>query len=399
MAEGHLVIVGAKTALSQSMRAQIASLGLFDQVIFVTRYSRALPQSERELIGSITTLAATARVLALVYAGERPAEEDLAKVHKYVLTQMHKNGYADSRLAEGGFWFVDGGSGPFVVSSPAELLTIPHEKIEAARSETLRREAGDLLGKIAAQAETGEAKTLPPLTEEEVQKEEDHLRKALHDAYQRAELRLQGEPNPTDEQVRAAVLDAILQWGSHVGLEGIWLQFMEKVRPGSEAGLFNEAREAARELSIIARRISPQPGALAPKEGRRGLTNIKTQALRGGVAMAGGLIAYGAANLFDASRGEATFALLAGACVCFAVGEYLIKPAAALPEPREEAKETPTRGPAPGPFDGGRIGNYSAFAERLRAWFAGHVRVSTLNVAAQCRALGERLQPGTGGAL
>ena len=52
------------------------------------------------------------------------------------------------------------------------------------------------------------------------------------------EDRFRSDASVDDDQLRRFVVDQVLEWGSHRGTAGIWLEYVDKVRPGTEAGLF-----------------------------------------------------------------------------------------------------------------------------------------------------------------
>ena len=103
--EGHLIVLRRARKPPADITAQLASLGLIEQVVLVCRLFQAMHGDERELVEAFAPLAATARVLLVWQPGEQPSDKDLAEVPASAVHQLRQHGFDAGRGLGAGIWF------------------------------------------------------------------------------------------------------------------------------------------------------------------------------------------------------------------------------------------------------------------------------------------------------
>ena len=123
---GHLLALRTPRAPGDDLTSQLVALGLIDQLVLVTALFQAMHHDELAIVGSLASLAATARVLLVWRPGEEPTEADLAEVPAAASWEMRKQGFEADRFLGAGVWYA-GTSPPAgaTVSDPSAFAGRP----------------------------------------------------------------------------------------------------------------------------------------------------------------------------------------------------------------------------------------------------------------------------------
>lgn len=419
---GHIIALNVSGAMSHSLNGQLASLGILDQVIAVTRYGQLLPELEQEALESTANVAAMAKVLAIVLSGERPGTDDIAKVLQRSQHLARKHGYAGGRYAGFGIWCIDTlFEHPLSVAAPADFLPLEASRLETSRNAAIRTAAALLLEEMATKAETEGTKPLAPLGGKDLKEIEDRFADALVDALKHAETLFARTANQSSESVRKTLVDVIHEWGAHRGMAGILLEYMEKLRPGTEAALFQRVKELAEGVEVAAilpktvidvpasnsqeskaTRVSNIPWAVGLMSGLfsrlampfKLLMNILSPSFRAkmtvlgkrcAAALCGGVLLYGVAQVL-APFGQRFFTnlgLMVGAVVGYLISAHF----------DQEAHAQNTLNPSPQTKESYEIRHLATFSQGLRTWLHEYLLASGMNIPVRCRELAARLNP------
>jgi hypothetical protein len=377
---GHLVVVRSAGKPAAGLLARLGALGHADALVLVSRLNQPLHQAERELLAGLAGVAATARVLVVAVPGEEPTASDVAEVAAYAAGQLRAAGFAAGRSGGAAVWFTDGVTRGNTLADPTPFLTVPPAAAEATAG--MRRQAvGGLLAELKALAAAAPPPTGVAVSEAEQDRLARELSGFLADLGRDLSRRADGRRPVTADDLRRQAIDAVRGWGGYIGVEGHWLKYVEKLRPGTQAALLAEATAAVTDLDLSTTRPADPPPA--------GLDPTTRLAVRAGGGLAAGVGGYVLTShlltrvaavalpefLVTAMSGVG---LAAAAVVAFRLLGKLLPPgpAAALAEP-----DAPT------------VLGWPQVAGRLTAWFRHHLGTRPASPAAACDALTARLTP------
>jgi hypothetical protein len=218
----------------------------------------------------------------------------------------------------------------------------------------------------------------------------------------------------TSEHVRGYALDLLRSWETHNGLEGMWVRYVQRVRPALWPALLEEAQRVLPALEIdttvqaVPRLAFERKHQLRPAQQSSPLANAsawKEMALlvakRLAIALVTGIAAYWLAGLLIerfAVESAAAFngfavtmvanlALLVGGLLGYSVGRLLFR------TPTGTALLTGTGGAESGTAQTTVIvKGWPQVAQRLRSVFADEVQRGTRSPLERCQAIAERLQ-------
>jgi len=284
---GHLLGLRVAQKPPADVVAQLGLLGYLDQLVLVTRLCQPLHQQERNLARTLAALAATARVLIVAVPGEEPAESDLAEVTAYAVNQLRQVGFC-GRCLGAGIWFTGAEYRPGTIPDIGAFLAVKADEVAAGRRGMCRQAVLELIEELRRKAISVAAP--PPINVSD--SESDRLIRELGGFLTdlgRELNRLAEKRRPwSAELLRSYALDAIRGWGSYLGVEGIWLKFVERLRPGTQAAFIKEGKEAFALLDYEpGNEPAEEPKAVAAVQDR-----IVTEAKRLGVGLAMGVGAY-----------------------------------------------------------------------------------------------------------
>jgi hypothetical protein len=392
---GHLLALRAASKPAADTLAQLASLGYVEQLVLVTRLGQALHQEECALAAALAGTAATVRVLIVGLPGEEPTDADLAEVSAYAVTRMRQAGFTGGRCLGAGVWFTGGGPRPGTVADLTSFLAVNDREVAAGRAGMGREAVAGLLADLRRQAEA-----LPPAPQAAVPDEErERLGRELNGYLSdlgRELDRLAGERRPLSaEFLRNHALDAVRGWGAYATVEGHWLKYVERLRPGTQAAFLAEAQSAIGLLEYDPGKETPPAPEPAAVPGSPVVNQVMLEAKRLAVGLVVGLAAYlavaallrghaaGAAEDVTALPALAVTllsyaALVLGAVLGYGAGRALLRARPATPPP--QVKE---RVPA-------ALHGWPQVQRRLTAWFGEHMRTGAPSPAEECRALARR---------
>lgn len=404
---GHLLVLRLPGPPAADVRAQLASLGGVDQAVVVTRLAQPMHMAERELARALSGLAAGARVLIVALPGESPTEDDIAEVTRFAQLQLRHACFGDGRNLGAAVWFSDGA--PARASSLTDLSALCRVEpaaVNASRAGMVRQAFSGALREVARKAESVPSEDRPPIDEKESERLTLELRGFLADlgrelervAADRARI---GRPM-TDQDSRTYVRDAVHGWGAHIEIEGMWMKYVEALRPGAHSVLLAELDRALAILLAPEIKSTPRPSqapqAVATAAGSLPIDRLVLEAKRAGVSLACGVVAYGVAASMLTGATEArplvtlpavavtllSYASLAvGLTLGYVAGARLFRPpisAAPADEPVDLVVPV-TSAPT----------GWTQLERRLLVWFAEYINARPEQPADACRALAGRL--------
>ena len=393
---GHIVALTATGQLSAKLEANLASAATWNSAVVVTRASQPLPQQERQLVQSLSKVTAIARVLVVAIPGELEAESDSRQVDAYAQSKLQASGFEGPRCNGIYFWWLDRAvRGPHSLANPIDVLQGDPRSLANGRDLMLRTEIVNLLKTIEDRAKASRSKPLAELSEQETSELNNNFGRALNIVRQKAEAECDAVPALQDNDLREFVLDQILSWRNGDELAAVWLSYVDRVRPGAKAGLFDRAKSAVQLLSLST--ITLPPEGAGSKEARpsgnlvtsRGFSkaagSLSDQTLRLFFALLTGILFWTVAAILSwpaiISAVVASAATLAG----YVFGEPVISRMRRHTPHDVETADGLTDNPHEGTVK--RIRNFNLFEHELRTWMEQHIQSSTFDVAARCRGL------------
>jgi hypothetical protein len=298
-AGGHLIVVRASGAMSPTVRTQLAAMGIFDQVVVVTRLGQPLPASECQLIRSLVGYAAAVRVLVVGLPGEEASDADFADLLAYGKARAQSNGYSYRQYAGLSLWYTSSVKTPSTLADPATIMAPPAE-VKEARTLAARQALSAFLDELCRHIErTAPKPTAIPLSEEEVMRLHRELTGYLASLGRTLERDLEQHPAWRSADLHARVQRALTSWTQPAQVEYMWLRYLERVRPGVWAALLQAAESSFPRLQVHAEEsVQVQPVAPAPVAWQ---ARLLLEAKRGAVGLAVGIAAYLAASVLFAT--------------------------------------------------------------------------------------------------
>ncbi len=394
---GHLVALCSAGRPGADVLAQLASLGYVDQLVLVSRLGQPIHQHERALAASLAGLAATARVLLVALPGEEPTSADLAEVVAFAATALRQEGFASGRCLGAGVWFTGGAARPGTITDPGAFLAVDAAAVAAGRAGMSRQALTGLVADLSQRAEQAPPAqaALPPDEQDRLVNE---LNSYLGDLGRELDRQAEKRQPLKADTLRTYARDAVRGWGAYTGVEGHWMKYVERVRPGLQAAFLAEV-EAALPLLDIQNGPArpPEPLAEAPPSAAADaglpVDRLVIEAKRLAVGLACGLAVYLAtvtplggsaeqpgplAPVVVSILGYAGLAI--GTVLGYSAGRRFFRPGAV-----SKAAGEGLAPPAPPLVHG-----WEQLTRRVLAWFAEQVRQQPTSAAQQCRALAVR---------
>lgn len=384
LAAGHLILLQTPGKPTATVLAQIASLGYLDQVLLVTRLGQPLSLKEREIARALAPLAATARVLVVALPGEETTGSESTEVSAYAQSQMRQAGFDGGRYLGTAVWFTDGKARPGTITDPGKLLALDPAVVLRGRSQMASQAFADLLRDLRERAEKAPAAAPVTIPFDEQERLVRELGSYLSDLGKELERQKTAGRVADMETLRAYARDALRGWGAYLGVEGHWMKYVERLRPGMQAAFLAEA-DSALEL------LQYEPGS-APAEAAQGggalPSGLLQKAKRASVGFGSGLISYLSVGALVHGDGLAqsaenllsSGALLVGGFLGYSVSGFLFRnPRTARPEDAEP--------PRPATIHG-----WQQVERRLLAWLGDQIRARPSSPLEEVTALSERLR-------
>lgn len=380
---GHLIVALPAAKLGAALLAQLAFLGYLDQLLLLTRVSQALPMPDRELVAALAPLAATARVLVVAIPGEEVSAGEAVEVFSYLRSQMEQAGFA-GRFLGSGLWYVDGKVRAGSLADPGQLLGVPPADLARGREAMADVAVATMFSELRARAAESAAAPVAAIPEDEQERLGRELLDYLSDLGKEVERHKNGQVADTSSLQRY-VRSAIGSWGAHVGVEGHWLRYLERLRPDFPADFLQEA-EAATEL------LSYQPGNDDPTA----VTDSAPASMAGRIAKRGcvafvfGVGAYLGSNELLAAGAGAPLAANILVNVGALVGAFLGYGAAGYFFPAPRAIREATLGKTEA-LRAATICGWHAFQRRLLLFFDSRIRVKPVSPLEELNRITQRL--------
>jgi len=379
---GHVVALATPVPPGAGTLAQMGALGLADVAVMVTRLGQPLPLTEREILRSIVPLAATVRVVVVGFAGEAPNEADLADVSVLAFAQMRQAGARLGQILGTVVWIPGEKPRQGFLAHPSAALHVDPAQLAAGREDAAREALQALVRDMSEYAAANAPPHAPPIDDEEAARLVHDLAGYLADLGREVHRYLGQRPRATAEDLRSFARDALHGWRAYTSLGGLWLRYVERLRPGAEAQFYEQVKLA---LPLLDSPAGTTFGG-APTPTRRSSGRLVRHLGRAALTLALGLgaLTWGRLGLrLHASwlQGAAEVASMgAGLLIGQRLGGWLFS-AAPPAEPQGPAAEPHT------------VVGWSQMENRLVAWFAGFIRLAPRTPAEELRLLATRLEP------
>lgn len=407
---GHLIALRTIARPTADILAQLASLGLIDQAVLVTRLGQPLQMREREVASSLAPFAATVRVLVVGLPGEEATENELAEVSAYAVKQMRQAGFRGGRCVGAGVWFTEGKEAPGAISDLRSFLSVDQASVAFGRHGMNATALAAVIDEIRQKADLLPAAPAP-VAEDECDRLIREFERYLTDIGQEIGRDVQKPLAMSAERLRKQVQDTIRSWGAYTTIEGHWLKYVERIKPGTQRELLAKVDDA---IGLLDYHPGTGPGVPIPaadssSPNNRGAVDAEdsssvislggpsqrfpafafSMAKRVGVGVALGIVLYLAVtNLLGAPGAGwnagvvnllSYLAVVVGIALGYGVSGLFFQHGAPVP-PTDSTAPTP---PA--------IHGWPQVERRLIAWFSEHIRSSPLSPAEECQALAQRL--------
>ena len=284
VADGHLLAMRSDGPPPADVLAQLASLGYVEQLLLVVRLGQPLHMKERELAKAFAGVAATVRVLVVALPSEEPTADDVAEVCAFAAAQMKQAGFADGRCGGAAVWFTDGQSRHNSLADARSFFATDAATVARGKQGMASVAVAGLLAEVQRAAQNATTPTTATVPEDEVDRLTRELAGYLADLGKEVTRQIVPNRPQTDASLRAYALDAIRGWGAHIGIEGHWMKYVDRLRPGAEKALLAEAEAA---LAAVGFDPGTEP-AFAPVPP----SPVATYARRGGITLLAGLAGY-----------------------------------------------------------------------------------------------------------
>ncbi|MBI1830468.1 MAG: hypothetical protein HYR84_03345 [Planctomycetes bacterium] len=386
MTAGHLIVVRTAGKPSADVIAQIQSLGYVDQVVIVTRLGQPLHMNEREIVQALAGLAATVRVLLVGIPGEEPTENELTEVTAFASNQMRQCGYREGRCLGAGVWFTGGEARPGCLPDVSAFLMVDPTQVAAGRTGMIRNAVVAVLAEIREKADKAPV-AYATIADDECDRLVKELGSYLADLGRELTRQIDKPGTATTETLRRYALDALKSWGAYASIEGHWMKYVEKVRPGTQAAFFAEAESA---LSLLDFQPGTKPAEVAAQaESSPMVDRLIIEAKRAGVGLAVGVAALIGTGIGLGPDGldlkPAMVANILGYValgVGGVLGYSLARPFFPVPTPAERPEPAPVVAPA--------LSGWVQIERRLTGWFSDHIRAKPASPVEECQALAMR---------
>jgi hypothetical protein len=394
---GHLVALSSGGRPGADVLAQLASLGYMDQLVLVSRLAQPIHQHERALVSSLAGLAATARVLLVALPGEEPTSADLAEVVAHAAAALRQEGFGHGRCRGVGVWFTGGQARPGTITDLGAFLAVDTAAVAAGRAGMSRQALTGLVADLRQRAEQAPA-AQPALPPDEQDRLVNELKSYLADLGRELARQAEKRRPLTADTLRTYARDAVRGWGAYTGVEGHWMKYVERVRPGLQAAFLAEVEAALPLLDLEDVTLSPpEPPAAAPPSAAADAgvpvdrLVIEAKRLAGGLVC--GLAVYlatvtplGGSAEQPGALAPAVVSILGyaglaiGTVLGYSAGRRIFRLGAA-----SKAGEK-TLGPPAAPL----VHGWEQLTRRVLAWFAEQIRQQPASAAEKCRALAIR---------
>jgi hypothetical protein len=341
---------------------------------------------ERDIARSLAGVAATVRVLVLGIPGEEPTATDLAEVSAFAIRQMRQAGFGDGRCLGASVWFTGGERRPGTVADVGAFLMVDPAEVAAGRAGMAQGALAGLLAEMCQRAEKSPEDHQAAIPEDERNRLTRELAGYLADLGR--ELDRQGAQRRarTTAGLCKYALDALRGWGAYTSIEGYWMKYVERLRPGTQQAFLAEAESALALLEY-------QPGRETDEDpdqwvGAPVVDRLMVEAKRLGAGLVCGVLAYLATSLLldSSSAGSlpplvvtliSSVALGLGVVLGYGVARRFFR--------RAPVKRPTTETPVPAALHGWR-----QVERRLTAWFSERFQARPISLAEECRTLAER---------
>jgi hypothetical protein len=381
---GHLILLRTSGRPSSEVLAQLASLGGIERMVLVVSLTQPMHMHEREIAATCSPLAASARALAIGVSGHEPKQSELIELAANMRVHLRNAGFGPARCGPTGTWFTGGAAREGAVKDVGEFILGGDPPGEAAKRELAAQTVASVLSEIArsdARKPVSDATVVPEVEQDRLTRE---FAAYLADLGRELERRACDRRRPADAAVlRKHALDAVRGWESYLGVEGHWMKYVERLRPGAHLALLGETEAALADLEFdpgVEEHPSPAPCDPADR--------WKPLAQQAGAGIGLGLAGYYASAALLSSVGTVPMPmpLIQAISVGGFLGAGLFGYRAFGRLVRQPAIQPACQAARPASLIG-----WDRVQRRLAAWVRSYLATAPLSPADECKALSLRL--------
>jgi hypothetical protein len=382
---GHIVALRIVDKLRPDVLAQLGTLGLIEQLILVVSLNQPLHSSEREFVKLLASYAVTVKVLIVAVPGHEASSDELAEVSAVAVSAMAQAGFDSGRCLAAATWFAAGKPPDGTLANVGDYVLNLGSITPSHRESLINNALANLIAELEERAEKASGTSVPPIPTDEQDRLTSELESYLIDLG-RTLLRQQNaavKPTTTESLQRSAI-EALRGWSSYVGVEGSWMRYVERLRPGAHGMFLQEAENAISDLTFDPGRGGIVESAL-PDGGDRILIETKRVAIGLGLGIVsffavGPLLKEAAVPLPDFANSLLAVLVLGVVSVLgYSLASRFIRP---VSRSMSEAAD-PGRDPA--------LIGWPSVQRRLTTWFGKFISAQPLSPADECRNLAQQL--------
>jgi hypothetical protein len=394
---GHLIALRIAGKLSPATLAQVASLGFLEQAVVVTRLSQPLHLQEREIAHALVPLVATVRVLVVALPGEAPSAPQIAEVTAFAVRQMQHVGFDGGRCLGAAVWFTSGDRPAGTLQALEPFFAAEPTAVAAGCGGMERHALADLFKELQRLAANTPMSPHAALSEDECDHLSRELASYLADLGHTLQKRVEHQQAMTTAALCTSALNALRGWGAYASVEGHWLKYVERLRPGTQEAFLAEAEAAVSNLDY-------EPGTSVTEHPNEAHDSWLTERVivegkRLGLGLLSGLAAYWLVGAFlrshavssdtlQAGSGLSTFlttlisymALGLGTVLGYGGGRRLFS----APLPRQRAPSTSSTQPS--------MHGWPQIEHYLTAWFRHHMGTRPASPSEELHVLAQRFE-------
>jgi len=325
------------------------------------------------------------RVLIVGLPGEEPPESELAEVTAFAVSQMRQAGFRNGRCLGAAVWYSGGEKRKGTIDDIAAFLSVDPAEVAAGRNGMTRNALAGLIADICQKAQSLPA-AAAPVAQEECDRLVRELASYLADLGRELSQQTEKPVALSNEVLRRYAVDGLRSWGAYSSIEGHWLKYVEKLRPGTQAALLAEAEAA---MALLEFQPGSKPAEIPVSlESSPMVERLVVEAKRLAVGLVVALVGYVLAvtTLGPEGAGLRPLAVTLLSYAIMIVGVILGYSTARrffrIPRPGERPELAPVVPPA--------LHGWVQIERRLTGWFSDHIRAKPASPAEECRLLAER---------
>lgn len=382
---GHIITLRIEDRLRPDVLAQLGTLGLIEQLILVVSLNQPLHVSEREFAKLLASYAVTVKVLVVGVPGHEASSDEFAEVSAVAVSAMAQAGFDAGRCLAAETWFANGKPPDGTLPNVGDYILHLGALTASHRESLIKTAIANLFTEIKELAEKTPGTSVPPIPADEQDRLTSELASYLADLGRTLLRQHNADAKPTTtESLQRSTLVALRGWSSFVGVEGHWMRYVERLRPGTHGIFLQEAEKAISDLTYDPGRGGSAESAF-PADGERIMIETKRVAVGLGLGIVsffaiGPLLKEAAVPLPDLANMLLSILVLV---IVSVLGYSLASRFIRLVSGAVNAQPDPGRAPA--------LLGWQTVQQRLTTWFREFITTQPLSPADECRNLAQKL--------